>query len=73
MECRWVTPDSPLDLLARDRAQSLYLPNGVSLPLLPSKFSTEVASLRSNTQNYALTFAAKLDPGTLGVAPASVL
>lgn len=58
---RWITPDSPLDLLARDRAQSLYLPNGVSLPLFPPKFTSQAVALRPNTRSCALTFAAKLD------------
>lgn len=61
---RWLLPNSPLDLLARERVQSLYLPNGLSLPLLPFKLAAQEASLLPNKRSNALTFAVQIDART---------
>ncbi len=43
----FVTPDSPLDRTARDKGNSVYLPDRVE-PMLPHELSSDLCSLRPN-------------------------
>jgi len=61
----YVTEESPLDLEARERSTSVYMP-GLTLPMLPEKLSSNVCSLREGevrlTKTVAITFSRNLVP-----------
>ena len=61
----YVTPGSPIDLEARERATSVYLPGQV-LPMLPPKLSNNMCSLKEGqlrlTLTCAITFSKNLIP-----------
>ncbi|MCW8131251.1 MAG: ribonuclease R [Planctomycetota bacterium] len=61
----YVTPGSPIDLEARERATSVYLPGQV-LPMLPTKLSNNMCSLKEGqtrlTLTCAITFSRNLIP-----------
>ena len=48
----FVTPDSPLDVEARSRGNSAYLP-GRTIPMLPEILSNGICSLQPNQKRYA--------------------
>src|SRR5690606_9102023 len=50
----FVEPDSTLDLAARDRGTSVYLPGQV-IPMLPERLSNDLASLRPGEDRLAMT------------------
>jgi len=57
----WYVPEGgPLDLEARERATSCYLPGGV-VPMLPERLSSDLCSLREGADRLALTAFATLD------------
>ncbi len=58
---RWVALGSPLDLEARRRATSLYLPE-LTVPMFPPELATGPMSLLAQRQNCALSFAIQLAP-----------
>lgn len=60
---RLVGPNDGLDMLARQRVQSVYIPEKTST-MFPPNFSRHHFSLLPDKTNYALTFAVKLDPST---------
>ncbi|AFP85887.1 exoribonuclease II [secondary endosymbiont of Heteropsylla cubana] len=49
----WVTVNSPLDYIARERAFTNYLP-GLNIPMLPHALSTNLCSLRAHERRPAL-------------------
>eukprot|EP01113_Clastostelium_recurvatum_P038493 TRINITY_DN5772_c0_g1_i3.p1 TRINITY_DN5772_c0_g1~~TRINITY_DN5772_c0_g1_i3.p1 ORF type:complete len:945 (+),score=189.87 TRINITY_DN5772_c0_g1_i3:1-2835(+) len=57
---RIITPNSALDMTARSRATTVYLPE-VKNSMFPMALSTGVFSLVDNETSYALTFSAKLN------------
>lgn len=61
----YVTPGSPIDVEARERATSVYLPGQV-LPMLPPKLSNNMCSLKEGqlrlTLTCAITFSKNLVP-----------
>ncbi len=57
----YVTPDSLLDRHAKKRATSVYLPGRV-LPMLPSRLSDHLCSLRDDGDRYALSVSLDVDP-----------
>lgn len=62
---RWMDLDSELDLEARKRVISLYVPTG-AIPVYPWKLAEGKFSLRKNTKCFALSFGALLsDEGEL--------
>jgi len=69
---RWAPHrNSPLFQIARKRITSLYLPNR-SISMFPPSISTELMSLKANTQRYALSLAVQInDDGS--VDPSSVI
>src|SRR5690606_6162963 len=56
-----VPTDGPLDLAARDRGQTLYLPDGV-IPLHPPILSEDRASLLPGKPRTAYVWTIQLDP-----------
>lgn len=56
----YVRPDTTLDRHARKRATSVYLPGRV-LPMLPSRLSDHLCSLRDDGDRYALSVALDVD------------
>ena len=56
----YVTPDSPIDLEARSRGTSCYLPGGV-FPMLPEHLSANVCSLVPGRDRLALSVFAEVD------------
>jgi len=56
---RWISLDSPLDLEARKRVISLYVPTG-PIPIFPWKLAAGVFSLRTRVKTCALSFGAVL-------------
>jgi ribonuclease R len=56
----YVTPDSALDVEARARGTSCYLPGGV-VPMLPERLSSDLCSLREGRDRLALTVMVELD------------
>jgi exoribonuclease II len=57
---RWVTPGDPLDLEARRRATTIYLPTGM-VPMFPPVLATGPMSLVQGQVCCALSFAVLLD------------
>ena len=60
---RFVNPNDSLDNVARQRVQSVYLPEKTAT-MFPPNFARQNFSLLPDKVNYALTFAVKLDPAT---------
>lgn len=58
---RWLSPGDELDLEARRRGTTLYLPTG-SLPMFPEALATGAMSLRQGQICFALSFGITLDP-----------
>src|SRR5262245_31243235 len=56
----YVRPGSPLDLEARARGTSCYLPGG-AVPMLPERLSGDLCSLREGVDRLALSVFATLD------------
>ncbi len=56
----FVTPDSPLDVEARDRANSVYLPRLV-IPMLPEVLSNGVCSLQESVDRFTKSVFVTLD------------
>ncbi len=57
---RWVTPGDPLDLEARRRCTTIYLPTGM-IPMFPSELATGPMSLNQGQICTALSFGVMLD------------
>ncbi|MEO0407479.1 MAG: ribonuclease R family protein [Cyanobacteria bacterium P01_A01_bin.135] len=57
---RWISPGDELDLEARRRSTSLYLPTG-TVPMFPDALATGPMSLRQGELCYALSFGVVLD------------
>ena len=49
----WVTPNTPLDDIAAERAFTNYLP-GFNIPMLPRELSDDLCSLRPNVKRPVL-------------------
>ncbi|NJN21209.1 MAG: VacB/RNase II family 3'-5' exoribonuclease [Leptolyngbya sp. RL_3_1] len=58
---RWILPGDELDLEARRRGTTLYLPTG-SVPMFPAALATGPMSLVQGEQCYALSFGVILNP-----------
>ncbi len=58
---RYVTPGSPLDLEARERSTSIYLPERV-IPMLPEEISNDICSLRPDEERPAKTVRLQFTP-----------
>ncbi|WP_218079263.1 ribonuclease catalytic domain-containing protein [Anthocerotibacter panamensis] len=58
---RWVQVGDPLDLEARRRATSIYLPE-ITIPMFPPLLATGPMSLLPGRQSCALSFAIQLSP-----------
>ncbi|MCE9626363.1 MAG: RNB domain-containing ribonuclease [Candidatus Eisenbacteria bacterium] len=56
----YVRDGSPLDVEARERGTSCYLPGGV-IPMLPEKLSADLCSLRDGVDRLVLSVFAELD------------
>jgi exoribonuclease-2 len=56
---RWAPRHSELFEVARKRATSIYLADG-AIPMMPSRISSEVMSLRANTDTFALSLGVEL-------------
>ncbi|KAL3917068.1 MAG: hypothetical protein SGILL_004886 [Bacillariaceae sp.] len=56
---RWAPRDSTLLQVARKRATSIYLPNG-AISMMPKDISSDVMSLRANTDSEALSLGVEL-------------
>ena len=56
----YVTPDSALDLEARERGTSTYLPGAV-VPMLPESLSADLCSLRPDRDRLAISVMVELD------------
>ncbi len=56
----FVQPESALDLCARKRGNSVYLPHK-AIPMLPELLSTELCSLKPNQPRYTLSVICLLD------------
>lgn len=75
---RWVDPGSALDLEARRRSKTLYLPTGM-VPMFPLSLAEGPFSLREGQQSCALTISAEVDaqgsivPGTAQVYPSTII
>ena len=61
----YVTAESPLDLEARERSTSVYMP-GLTLPMLPEQLSSNACSLREGelrlTKTVAIIYSRNLMP-----------
>lgn len=57
---RWIVPNGPLDLAARKRVSTLYLPEVVQA-MLPLEIARDVMSIIPSHLSHALTFAVRLD------------
>ncbi len=57
----FVQPESALDLCARKRGNSVYLPHK-AIPMLPELLSTELCSLKPGQPRYTLSVVCVLDP-----------
>ena len=57
---RWIELDSNVDLEARKRVVSLYIPTG-AIPVYPWKLAEGCFSLRTGVRSHALSFGATLD------------
>ncbi|MBO9997510.1 MAG: VacB/RNase II family 3'-5' exoribonuclease [Cyanobacteria bacterium SID2] len=57
---RWLTPGDELDLEARRRCTTVYLPTGMT-PMLPSELATGPMSLNQGQTCFALSFSIILD------------
>ena len=75
---RWASHrDSPLFQIARKRITSLYLPHR-SISMFPPSVSTELMSLKANTQRYALSLAVEInddgsvDPSSVTITPSLI-
>ncbi|WP_413738797.1 exoribonuclease II [Sodalis sp. RH21] len=65
----YVLPDSPLDMIARERAFTNYLP-GFNIPMLPRDLSDNICSLRANERRPALACRVTVNgDGSLGGEP----
>jgi ribonuclease R len=62
----FIKEGSALDIEARKRAFSIYLPNKV-LPMLPFSLSSNLCSLKVNEKRFAYVFKMKLDMQTLEI------
>jgi exoribonuclease-2 len=60
---RFVNPNDSLDLLARQRVSSLFIPEKIAT-MFPPNFSRQHFSLLPDKINHALTFAVQLNPTT---------
>jgi exoribonuclease-2 len=58
---RWLTPEDELDLEARRRCTTLYLPTGM-IPMFPQELATGPMSLTQGKVCTALSFGVVLDP-----------
>ena len=58
----YVTPDSPIDLEARQRGFSVYFPH-ISYPMLPRNLSENICSLKANTTRLAFVWAISFKRG----------
>ncbi len=58
----WIEPDSPIDLEARRRAVSCYLPRR-QIPMLPPELSHELLSLKQGKDRFAVSLLVKMDTG----------
>jgi len=58
---RWITPGDDLDLEARRRSTTLYLPTGM-IPMFPSEIATGPMSLNQGQECCALSFGVVLAP-----------
>ncbi|HEY9907725.1 MAG TPA: ribonuclease R family protein [Thermosynechococcaceae cyanobacterium] len=58
---RWLEPGDELDLEARRRSTTLYMPTGM-IPMFPSELATGPMSLIQGEVCFALSFAVVLDP-----------
>lgn len=56
----FVTPESPLDMVARDRGNSVYLPHK-AIPMLPERLSTDLCSLNPGVPRYTLSVICMMD------------
>ena len=56
----YVLPDSPLDLEARIRGNSVYFPDR-AIPMLPQELSTDICSLRPNEDRLVLSCLIQID------------
>ena len=57
---RYVVPGSAVDLEARRRQSTIYLPTGL-VPMVPLRLAEDILSLRDGTPSCALSFGATLD------------
>lgn len=62
-----VKPEAPLDLEARARANSTYVPGAVE-PMLPRALSEDACSLAPGAERLAVTAEIELDPGGAAVS-----
>lgn len=75
---RWLTPGDPLDLEARRRTRTLYLPTGL-VPMFPVSLATGPFSLREGLPCCALTVSAIVEsdgsvaPGSVKVTPSTIV
>lgn len=60
---RFVNPNDGLDIIARQRVQSVYLPEKTA-SMFPPSFAKQNFSLLPDKVNYALTFAVNIEPTT---------
>ena len=57
---RWIQANSALDLAARKRVSSIYLPEHME-PMLPLEIARDVMSILPGVRSHALTFAVRLN------------
>ncbi len=67
----FIKEGSSLDIEARKRAFSIYLPNKV-LPMIPFVLSADLCSLKPDVQRFAFVFKMKVDTNKLVVTKAEV-
>ncbi len=63
----FVRPGSPLDLTAKKRGTSVYLPDRV-IPMLPEILSNSLASLQAGHNRYTVSAILEFDPGGIRTA-----
>ena len=67
----YIKEGSPLDIEARKRAFSIYLPNKV-LPMIPFSLSANLCSLKPDVERFAYVFKISLDIDSLNVLNSEV-